>query len=192
MRVVLDMTQGLRGHNITCDNFFTSYSLGQELLKRKLTMVGTVRKNKPELPSVLLNMQNRAVNSSKFAFTDTTIVVSYSPKKRKNVLLMSTLHHDAAVSSRDDRKPTIILDYNANKGGVDNLDKVTENVYPQLQLLQPLSESSRLRTLFHLCLLYLCLRYLALLHLCLLYLALLHLCLRLGRNVNSARAVLQT
>ncbi|KAJ8393713.1 hypothetical protein AAFF_G00057660 [Aldrovandia affinis] len=200
MRVVLDMTQGLRGHNITCDNFFTSYSLGQELLKSKLTMVGTVRKNKPELPSALLNMQNRAVNSSKFAFTDTTIVVSYSPKKRKNVLLMSTLRHDAAVISRDDRKPTIFLDYNANKGGVDNLDKVTENVYPQL--LQPLSESSKLRTLLHQCLLYLCLcylallhlclLYLALLHLCLLYLALLHLCLRLGRNLNGARAVLQT
>ncbi|KAJ8415108.1 hypothetical protein AAFF_G00008060 [Aldrovandia affinis] len=82
-----------------------------------------------------------------------------------------------------------------------------ENVYPQLQLLQPLSESSRLRTLLHLCLLYLallhlcllylallhlCLRYLALLLLCLRYLALLHLCLRLGRNVNGARAVLQT
>ncbi|KAJ8406096.1 hypothetical protein AAFF_G00309840 [Aldrovandia affinis] len=189
MRVVLDMTQGLRSHNITCDNFFASYSLGQELLKRKLTMVGTVRKNKPELPSALLNMQNRAVNSSKFAFTDTTTVVSYSPKKRKNVLLMSTLHHDAAVSSSDDRKPTIILDYNANKGGVDNLDKVTENVYPQLQ---PLSESSRLRTLLHLYQLHLCLCYLALLHLCLRYLALLHLCLRLGRNVNGARAVLQT
>jgi len=30
MRVVLDMAQGLRGHNITCDNFFPSYNLGQE------------------------------------------------------------------------------------------------------------------------------------------------------------------
>lgn len=49
MRVVLDMTEALSGHNITCDNFFTSHKLGQELLKRKLTMVGTVRKNKPEL-----------------------------------------------------------------------------------------------------------------------------------------------
>ncbi|KAL6489250.1 hypothetical protein MHYP_G00029910 [Metynnis hypsauchen] len=36
--VVLDMTTGLQGHNITCDNFFTSYDLGQELLRRKLTM----------------------------------------------------------------------------------------------------------------------------------------------------------
>lgn len=54
MRVVLDLTTGLQGHTVTCDNFFTSYALGQELLKRKMTMVGTVRRNKPELPSALL------------------------------------------------------------------------------------------------------------------------------------------
>lgn len=38
---------------------------------------------------------------------------------------MSTLHRDAAVSSREDKKPDIILEYNQTKGGVDNLDKVT-------------------------------------------------------------------
>ena len=42
IRVILDVTQGLRGH-ITCNNFFTSHKLGQKL-KRKLTMVGTVQK----------------------------------------------------------------------------------------------------------------------------------------------------
>ncbi|XP_029580542.1 piggyBac transposable element-derived protein 4-like, partial [Salmo trutta] len=47
-RVVLDVTDGLRGHNVTCDNFFTSCELSQQLLKRKITIVGTVRKNKPE------------------------------------------------------------------------------------------------------------------------------------------------
>lgn len=124
-RVVLDMTKGLRGHNITCDNFFTSYDLAQELLKRKLTMVGTVRKNKPELPLALLGIKVRAPLSSKFAFTERTTIVSYCPKKNKNVLVMSNLHRDAGVSSREDKKPDIILDYNKNKGSVDNLDKVT-------------------------------------------------------------------
>ena len=71
MRVVLDMTAGLKGHNITCDNFFTSHGLGQELLKRKLTMVGTVRKNKPQLPPALVSTRGRNALSSKFAFTDT-------------------------------------------------------------------------------------------------------------------------
>ncbi|XP_070988128.1 uncharacterized protein [Oncorhynchus clarkii lewisi] len=42
----------------------------------------------------------------------------------KNVLLLSTLHKTAEISAREDRKPAIILDYNHNKGGVDNLDNV--------------------------------------------------------------------
>ncbi|XP_014912949.1 piggyBac transposable element-derived protein 4-like [Poecilia latipinna] len=124
MRVVLDVTEGLRGHNVTCDNFFTSYELGQQLLKRKITMIGTVRKNKPELPPALLTTKERKVFSSKFAFTPTTTLVSYLPKKNKNVVLMSTLHKDGDISNREDRKPNIILDYNHTKGGVDNLDKV--------------------------------------------------------------------
>lgn len=124
MRVVLDVTEGLRDRNVTCDNFFTSYELGQQLLKRKMTMVGTIRKNKPELPLALLPPKGRAVFSSKFAFTPTTAAVSYVPKKNKTVLLVSTKHTEAEVSNRHDRKPVIILDYNRNKGGVDNLDKV--------------------------------------------------------------------
>lgn len=34
MRVVSDLCVELRGHNVTCDNFFTSYNLGQLLLKK--------------------------------------------------------------------------------------------------------------------------------------------------------------
>lgn len=123
-RVVLEMTTGLQGHNITCDNFFTSHALGQELRQRKQTMVGTVRRNKPELPPALVTTKNRAILSSMFAFTDTHTLVSYCPKKNKNVLLMSTLHRDATVSAREDKKPNAILYYNRTKGGVDNLDKV--------------------------------------------------------------------
>ena len=47
MQVVLDVTQGHSGPNITCNNFFISQKMGQELLKRKLKIVGTVQKNKP-------------------------------------------------------------------------------------------------------------------------------------------------
>ena len=48
-RVGLEMTEGLQGVTVTCDNIFTTYPLAQELLKRKIALVGTVRKNKPEL-----------------------------------------------------------------------------------------------------------------------------------------------
>ncbi|XP_061880293.1 piggyBac transposable element-derived protein 4-like [Entelurus aequoreus] len=80
-----------------------------------------VKKNKPELPAEILQVKDKAPLFSKFAFTDTNTVVSIVPKKKRNVILMSTLHKDAAVSSGSDKKPTIILDYNKNKGEVDNL-----------------------------------------------------------------------
>ncbi|KAL7381175.1 hypothetical protein ABVT39_001510 [Epinephelus coioides] len=121
MRVVLDVTEGLQGKTITCDNFFTSHALGLELLKRKMYMVGIVRKNKPEFPPALVARKNRAQFLSKFVFTETHALVSYHPKKQKNFLLMSTLHRDTAVSNREDKRPRIIEDYNHNKGGVDNL-----------------------------------------------------------------------
>ena len=124
MRVVLDLAQGLSGHNITCDNFFTSHELGQELLKRKLTMLGTVRKNRTELPPQLLKKEDRPVQSSKFAYTADTTLASYVPKKGKNVVLMSTLHRDGRICGQEHQKPEMIMDYNATKGGVDNLDKL--------------------------------------------------------------------
>ncbi|XP_049320225.1 piggyBac transposable element-derived protein 4-like [Astyanax mexicanus] len=123
-RVILDMTEGLKGVTVTCDNFFTSYSLAQELLRKKVALVGTIRANKPELPPRLKQTKGRAVFSSLFAFTNTTAAVSYIPRRGRNVLLLSTKHREPAVHQDEKQKPQIIIDYNHCKGGVDNLDKV--------------------------------------------------------------------
>lgn len=45
-RVVLQLVEGLSGRNVTCDNFFTSHELATILQKQKLTLVGTIRKNR--------------------------------------------------------------------------------------------------------------------------------------------------
>ena len=70
LRVVLDAMEGLHGCNVTCDNYFTSYELALQLLE--ITVVGTVRKNKPELPTGLLAVKGREVFSSMFVFTQET------------------------------------------------------------------------------------------------------------------------
>ncbi len=124
MMVVLEMTEGLKGNTVTCDNFFTTYALAEELLKRKMTLVGTIRRNRPELPPRLLRIKEREVRSSLFAFTKTHTAVSYVPRRGRNVTLLSTKHREPAVSDGEKRKPVIICDYNRCKGGVDNLDKV--------------------------------------------------------------------
>ena len=81
-----------------------------------------VGENKAELPPALLESKGRQVLSSRFVFTPTTTLVSYLAKKNKNVLLLSTLHTEGDISDRRDRKPAVILDYNCNRAGVDNLD----------------------------------------------------------------------
>ncbi|KRX29810.1 hypothetical protein T05_779, partial [Trichinella murrelli] len=110
MRVVLDMVKGLKGHNVTCDNFFTAYSLGVELKKKNLTLVGT-----PELPRELLQLQGRKLNSSTFAFSEDCTIVSYRPKKNKNVMVLSNMHNDNQVCDGKGSKPDIILHYNITK-----------------------------------------------------------------------------
>ncbi|KAJ4427801.1 hypothetical protein ANN_25454 [Periplaneta americana] len=85
-------------------------------------MLGTIRKNKSELPQ---QMNKKEIHSSSFYFTNDTTVVNCIPKKNKNVVLMSTLHHVNEVSNRNDKKARMILDYNAAKEAVDTLDQVT-------------------------------------------------------------------
>uniref|UniRef100_A0A3B3DQJ5 PiggyBac transposable element-derived protein domain-containing protein n=1 Tax=Oryzias melastigma TaxID=30732 RepID=A0A3B3DQJ5_ORYME len=124
-RVVLDLVQGLEHRHVTCDNFFTSYPLATELLKHNNTLLGTIRSNKPELPPELTSVRGREVFSSRFAFTDVATLVSYVPRKNRNVLLLSTRHSTVEIChERKNKKPRIILDYNGTKGGVDNLDKL--------------------------------------------------------------------
>lgn len=57
-------------------------------------------------------------------FTDKHTLVSYAPKKNRNVILMSALPKDKVVSTTEDREPLMIQDYSRNNGGVDCLDKV--------------------------------------------------------------------
>ncbi|XP_005914596.1 piggyBac transposable element-derived protein 4 [Haplochromis burtoni] len=127
MQVVLDLTDGLKGHTVTMDNFFTSFPLAEELRKRKMALVGTLRINKPELPPQLLNIRHRELMSSVFAFSRNATLVSYVPKKSRNVLLLSTKHREPQVEISGKKKPQIILDYNKCKGAVDHLDQVCGN-----------------------------------------------------------------
>lgn len=81
------------GRNIICDNYFTSVPLANHLLKNKTTLVGTIRRNKREIPNEMTNIKTRSIYSSKFVFSDNSTLLSYVPKKSKNVLMYSTLHY---------------------------------------------------------------------------------------------------
>lgn len=88
-------------------------------------MIGTLRKNRKDLPKCLLDIQDRATYSSHFRFGKDITLVSYVTKPKKIVVLLSSLHHEFEIAGEDNKfKPEIILSYNATKSGVDVLDKL--------------------------------------------------------------------
>jgi len=82
-RVVLDLADDIEtsGRNITCANFFTNLSLARKLLQKKLTLVGTMRNNKPELPAECTVAKGRNMMSTVFGFRQDAVIPSYCPKK---------------------------------------------------------------------------------------------------------------
>lgn len=124
--VVTNLTQSFKGsgRNITMDNFFTSVPLAKTLLRDNLTLVGTVRKNKTEIPVEFMPHKKRNVRSSTFGFDGDLTLVSYVPKTNRAVILLSTMHHTNVVDGGEEKKPEIVLDYNATKGGVDTADQL--------------------------------------------------------------------
>ena len=87
-KIVTDLTKPLRnsGRNITTDNWFTSFPLARELLLNNLTLIGTLKKNKKEIPKDLIINKKRPIGSSEFRdFDNNTIsLVAYYPKKKTN------------------------------------------------------------------------------------------------------------
>jgi len=92
-----------------------------------MTVVDTLRKNKPEILALFLSGKWRNVHSSIFGFTSDLTLVSYVPARNKTVILLSSQHHDTCMGEEKDHKPEIIMHYNATKSGVDILDKLVQD-----------------------------------------------------------------
>ena len=70
--VVKDLCQHMydSGRNVTLDNLFTDVTLAQDLLQRRMTIVGTMRKLRAAIPHEMLPDRHREVTSSLFGFHD--------------------------------------------------------------------------------------------------------------------------
>ncbi|UYV66363.1 hypothetical protein LAZ67_4001469, partial [Cordylochernes scorpioides] len=129
-QIVLDISRPLwkSNRNITADNWFTSIELVDKLKEHGLTYLGTMRKNKPQIPPQFQPHPKRESGTSIFGFSGTKTLVSYVPKKRKSVILISSMHHDDKCDETTG-KPDIIMDYNLTKGGVDTIDQMVSNFF---------------------------------------------------------------
>ena len=112
------------GHNITVDNFFTSLSLAQKLARQKTSILGTIRRNRREMP-VLENAP--FLHTVAYIEEESSCTLSvYQCKKNKNVSILSTYHRHVTVPDAENpkKKPDTVLTYNKTKVGVDVLDQM--------------------------------------------------------------------
>lgn len=84
-QAVIRLTKSIHGtkRNVTCDNWFSSIELASELYKKQLTMVGTLNRNKPQIPPEFLPRRHRVNGSCLYGFTNALTLLSYVPKKIK-------------------------------------------------------------------------------------------------------------
>lgn len=87
-------------------------------------MVETVRKNKSQLLLEFINLKERPVCRSLFGFgadPNPTLLLSYVFKKKKNAILLSTLHSNDEYDHKtgDALKPEAISFYSLTKGAED-------------------------------------------------------------------------
>lgn len=71
-----------RDRNLATDDWFTSVKTVQQLLEKKITVIGTLRKNKREIPPTFLKVKHRQKNSPIFAYTDVSLFFLTVRRKR--------------------------------------------------------------------------------------------------------------
>nr|XP_022908427.1 uncharacterized protein LOC111419790 [Onthophagus taurus] len=125
---VLKLITPIQGtnRNITVDNWFMSLELCEEMKKKNLTVLGTMKQNKPQIPAEFKPQSKRLVHSTLFGHNQEKTLCSYVPRKNRAVVLLSTMHQDQKIN-KENKKPDIITDYNNTKAGVDALDQLCAN-----------------------------------------------------------------
>jgi len=103
---------------ITIDNVFTSQQLTTQLHERGTALVGTMRKNRREIPNLMLRAGREDVGRTEFLYQPNRVLVKFVPKYWRTIVLLSTAHRKKGVAA-DNGKPVIINFYNSTKIGVD-------------------------------------------------------------------------
>ena len=113
------------GRNVTGDRFFTAVDTAEELLRRRTTYLGTMTKNKRDIPPTL--HETRPKYDSTFVFggeRKQITLQSYQLNRAKKVYLLSTMHHDPTTQQEGKLKSDLQLYYNETKAGVDIVDEM--------------------------------------------------------------------
>ena len=90
-----------RGYNITCDNYFTSSDLLLRLAHERCSIVGTIRRNRREMPEVLKETRPLHETVVLKSTRSTSVTMTTNQCKRfKSLSILSTLHPYVTISKK--------------------------------------------------------------------------------------------
>ena len=108
----------VKGRNIPIDRYFTSVILARWCLKRKITIVGSMRMDRKGIPPEINTFDNSEEQSTMFVKADNEklMLVLYINKKnsgKKNIILLTTMHKDIKISRylRTKLQPIVFYEY---------------------------------------------------------------------------------
>ena len=129
-----------KSNNLYIDNFYPSHRLANYFIEKGTDVTGAIRENRKHFPFALKNT-NLQKGEAAFYWHDSIIAVNYRAKRDsvrgqpKLVYVLGTSHGTTMKNTnRVDtagnamKKPTSIIDYNHNMGGVDLVDQQLDSL----------------------------------------------------------------
>lgn len=119
------------GRRLCLDNFYTSIHLAEDLLKRRTTMLGTIRSDRKRLPRSVIDARLKRGECKGLECGHGTKIMKWKNKKPTHMISTVPDHTDEVVDTGRRRydgtpvcKPLIVMDYNQHKKGVDVADQL--------------------------------------------------------------------
>ena len=105
---------------------FTSLKLAEELMTKKTTILGTIRKQQREVPNTESLMKYKLSHVSEiFSFPSNCSLTVHKAKKKKIVCILSSTHKHVKVDESHKKKlPETVQYYKKSKVGVDVLNQM--------------------------------------------------------------------
>ncbi|XP_060801122.1 piggyBac transposable element-derived protein 4-like [Amyelois transitella] len=126
--VVMSLCEDLlnKGHTLFTDNWYTSVDLARKLIDKETHLVGTIRKNRRQLPKDVVTAKLRKGEFAAAESFDGITMMKW--KDKRDVYVLSTKHsiqfQDVNKRGKIVSKPKIVVDYNQAKGAVDLADQL--------------------------------------------------------------------
>lgn len=139
--VVLNLARNYfgKGHTMFVDNWYTSLDLAEKLVQHDTHLVGTLRKNRKNLPKDV--MTGNLKPGEFMAKENKNGVTVMKWKDKRDVCLLSTKHSIGFTKKKNKRgvetiKPKIVIDYNKAKAAVDLSDQMSAYSSPLRKTLK--------------------------------------------------------